>query len=413
MLCLGAQALEQSDSLDKQLTGRLARAIFESYDRVLDCKENGSPFIASSYGNAPEIFVAMGLPWYTLSVLPFLPVSEPYLLDEIDEAERLGLGTDMCTLIRLGIRYAYAGYVPTPTAFVGLLCPCDGVSVLHQAIAHHRDWQKVPMFCTDPPYDKDERGVDFYADELRRMVAFLEEHTGAILDMDRLREAIAESNKHYKLWAEYNELRRAVPCPPGARKGAQAWHVAQNYMVGEPRGTAWFRDLLDMTEQQVREGKGDIPDEKIRLFWFDIRPVWLGELTEWLRNEWRACIVLDMLGHTPYTPIDISSEETMFRGLAKRYSCDVPMIRQVHGTADIYMNDIEQIVKQYKIDCVIWPAHMGHKDGAAGIGIMRQVCSDLGIPFLELGVDLLDRRYTPVDDLKVKISRFFSAVGFG
>jgi len=89
------------------------------------------------------------------------------------------------------------------------------------------------------------------------------------------------------------------------------------------------------------------------------------------------------------------------------------MIRQVHGTADIYAYDIERVVKQYKIDCVIWPAHMGHKDGAAGIGIMRQVCSDLGVPFLELGVDLLDRRYTPVDDLKVKSSQFFSAMGLG
>jgi benzoyl-CoA reductase subunit B len=115
---------------------------------------------------------------------------------------------------------------------------------------------------------------------------------------------------------------------------------------------------------------------------------------------------MDMLGYTPYTLIDTSSEETIMRGLAKRYLCDVPMIRQVHGTADNYVNDIARVVKEYRIDCVIWPAHMGHKDGAAGIGIMRKVCSDLGVPSLDLGLDLLDK-------LKAKISRFFSAKELG
>jgi len=111
-----------------------------------------------------------------------------------------------------------------------------------------------------------------------------------------------------------------------------------------------------MTEQEVREGKGDVPNERIRLFWFDIRPVWLRELTEWLKEEWGACIVMDMLGYTPYTLIDTSSEQSLMKGLAKRYLCDVPMIRQVHGTADNYVNDIARVVKECRIDCVIWPA---------------------------------------------------------
>jgi benzoyl-CoA reductase subunit B len=273
ILRAAVQALEESPSPDTQLTAKLAEAILDNYSRIIDCAENGKPFVASSYGNAPELFVALGLPWYTLALLPFLPMAEPYLLADIDEAERLGLGTDMCTLIRLAIGYVYAGHVPPPTAFVGLLCPCDAANVLHQAIAHNREWRNVPIFCTDPPYLKSEREVDFFAAELRRMIAFLEEHTGAVLDVDSLRETIRESNKQYELWARCNELRPAVPCPRGAAKGAQAWHVAQNYMVGDPRGTDWFRELLWMTEQEVREGKGDVPNERIRLFWFDIRPV--------------------------------------------------------------------------------------------------------------------------------------------
>ena len=412
-LQLAVQVLEQSQSPEKHLTATLVQAILHSYDQIIACAEQGKPFIANTYANAPELFAAMDLPWYTLSIIPSLPMAEPYILGEIDEAERSGLGTDMCTLIRLGINNVEAGCVPLPTACVGLLAPCDGADMLHQAIIHNKEWRNIPIFSTDPPYFGNDRGVDFFAGELRRMVAFLEEHTGCTFNVDRLREVIEESNRQYALWMEYNELRRAVSCPHSAAKGAQACNVAQNFMVGDPRGTEWFRQLIDITEQRVREGKGSVPNERIRLFWFDIRAVWFPEVTEWLKEEWGACIVMDMTGYAPYTLIDTSSEESMFRGLAKRNMCDVPMVRQVSGTADNFANDIVRVVKDYKIDCVVWPAHMGHKDGAASVGIMRQVCHDLGVPLLELGLDLFDKRYTTTDEIKDRFSQFFSAMGLG
>ncbi|UCG84535.1 MAG: 2-hydroxyacyl-CoA dehydratase, partial [Dehalococcoidia bacterium] len=248
--------------------------------------------------------------------------------------------------------------------------------------------------------------------ELRRMVTFLEEHTGAKFDIDRLREVIEESNKQYDLWMEYNELRRAVPCPFSAAKGSQACNVAQNFMVGEPRGTEWFRQLLDVTEKRVKDGRGSIPNERVRLFWFDIRSLWFPEVTEWLKEEWGVCIVMDMTGYAPYTLIDTSSEESMFKGLAKRNLCDVPMVRQAQSTAENFANDIIRVVRDYKIDCVVWPAHMGHKDGAASVGIMRETCRELGVPFLYLGLDLFDRRYTTVDEVKNRFNKFLTTMDF-
>lgn len=412
-LQLALGGMEESQSPDKQLTASLVRAILHNYNSIIECAEEGKPFIANSYANAPEIFTAMDLPWYSLSQLPIMPTSEPYILHDIDEAESAGLGNDMCTLIRLGIQNVEAGRVPVPTAFVGLLSPCDGSDMLHQAIAHNREWSRVPTFCTDPPYLENDRGIQFFAGQLREMANFLCKHTGATLEMTRLREAVEESNKQYSLWIEYNELRRAVPCPHSAAKGAQACNVAQNFMVGEPRGTEWFERLIAITEKKVSEGKGSIPDERIRMFWFDIRPIWFPELTEWLKQEWGVCIVMDMTGYAPYTSIDTSSEESIFKGLAKRNLYDVPMIRHVHGTADNFVNDIVRVVKDYKIDCVIWPAHMGHKDGAASLGIMRVTCRNLGVPFLYIGLDLFDRRYTTLEEVKDKFSKFFTTMGLG
>jgi benzoyl-CoA reductase/2-hydroxyglutaryl-CoA dehydratase subunit BcrC/BadD/HgdB len=412
-LKLAVQLAGLDQSPERQLTTALLEAIQESYDRIIACAEEGKPFITTSYGNAPELFVALDLPWSPLLLMPYLPMWQPHVLDRIDEAVSVGLGTDMCTLIRLAIGSVQSGRMPPPTAFIGMLAPCDGAGMFHQIIARDERWRNVPIFCTDPPYGEDDPSIDFHANDLWRMVAFLEKHTGRRLDIKRLREVIKESNKQYELWAEFNELRRAVPCPHSATKGTQAWNIAQNFRVGDPRGTEWFQKLVDITRQQIREGKGLVPDERIRLLWFDIPALWLSELTWWLREEWGACIVMDMMGYMPHTLIDTSSEESMFRGLARRNLCEMPMVRQVRGTADTLASDIVQIVRNYKIDCVVWPAHMGHKDCSASIGIMRQVCRDIEVPLLILGLDLFDRRYTSVDKLKDSFSGFFAAMGLG
>jgi hypothetical protein len=43
---------------------------------------------------------------------------------------------------------------------------------------------------------------------------------------------------------------------------------------------------------------------------------------------------------------------------------------------------------------------------------MRETCRDLGVPFLHIGVDQFDRRYTTIDQMKDRISQFFSTMGW-
>ena len=65
------------------------------------------------------------------------------------------------------------------------------------------------------------------------------------------------------------------------------------------------------------------------------------------------------------------------------------------------------------MDCVIFPGHMGHKDMAASTALMRETCRELGVPFLYIGMDMCDKRYTSIDEIKDKISQFFNAMGLG
>jgi hypothetical protein len=80
-------------------------------------------------------------------------------------------------------------------------------------------------------------------------------------------------------------------------------------------------------------------------------------------------------------------------------------------SSDNVVADITRIVKDYPMDCVIFPGHMGHKDMAASASVMRDVCRDLGVPLIHIGLDVADRRYSTVDEIKDKLLRFFTTMG--
>ncbi len=412
------QMLQDMLAADTSEEGAINRAVIQAVmDRsndVLRCIEEDEPFIASWYPYSAEFLTAMDVTWWMFAQTAFLGIESPHVCDDVDGGERL-LGSDFCTVLRLLVYYVEADMSPKPSALVALLHPCDGTVIAHQTIKHGK-WADVPIFGADPPYWDNERAINYYANEMRKLVKFVSEITGKKLDIDRLREVCEQSNKNYALWQEYNELRRAVPCPHDWTLGPpQAFATATYYYVGKPEGEEWFKKLIANAERRIKEKVEPIAGgERIRVLWFDILPLlWQFDIQPWLESEWGVNIVMNMFGYTPYTPIDTKNEDTMFHDMAKRSLNDFPMVRQARGVADNFLSDIEKIVKDYSIDCVIWPGHMGHKDGSANVGMMREKCREIGVPFLYIGLDLFDKRYTSPDEVKDILSRFFSQHGLG
>jgi len=408
------QMLEENPTELSHLHLPLAQNVLRQHKQTVECVEQGLPLAASYFTNSPEIFSAMDIHWYHLIAQSFGGGMEnPHMMEDLEGADRLAVATDVCTLLRLGLYYLDSGILPKPTMVVPLLEPCDGVIGLHEALRRHREWRDIPTFTPDPPYYSDDRSIEYYADELRRMVAFLEDHTGKKMDLDRLREIVEETNKQYELWAEYSELRRNVPCPHNHILGMACFALVQTQGAGDPEHTAWYRDLVADGEKRIRENNPETPNQKIRMLWYDVQAIWFNDLAPWMEQEWGVCVVQCMFSYAPYTTVDTSSEKTIFHGLAKRNLIDPPMVRQARGVADNFLTDIERIVKDYKIDCVVVPGHMGHKDGSASISFMRDKCREIDVPFLYIGCDQFDRRYTTIDEIKDRISSFFKAMGLG
>jgi benzoyl-CoA reductase/2-hydroxyglutaryl-CoA dehydratase subunit BcrC/BadD/HgdB len=384
--------------------------------RTIECVETGEPFLATQFTTPVEIMTAMDLHWYFHIERAMTPgITDTQILDDLDGAETMGLPSDICPVGRLTLYYLHIGVFPRPTAYIAEIHPCDAVSSMHSAYLQHPEWRDVPMFAPDAPYHLDEHSLGYYADELRRAADFITTHTGKTLDMNRLKQAIEETNKGVLLFQEYSELRRSVPTPHGSTLPRTCYGMLLTEGAGNPENgqTRWFEEMVEDAEMRVRENKPEIPNQKIRVLWFDFLPVYVNELIPWMEQEWGAVIVMEMAAYCPFELIDTSTEDSMFRGLAERSLQHPVMVRQSHSTVDTTLEDVTRIVKDYKMDCVIFPGHMGHKDQHAYANLLSEVCRDLEVPFLNIGINNFDKRYTTVYEIKEKISRFFVGMGLG
>jgi len=386
--------------------------VLEANEKTIDCAENKKPFISSWYGNSPEIYTSMDIHFIN-PVFDLL--FHEYLTDlyDVKEADKMSLPDDICSLIRFGAYAVENRLLPRPTAIVSMLEPCDGELMLHQYFQSSDHWGGVPIFALDPPYGATEEDFKYFAGELKRMIAFLEEISGHQFDVEKLRKIVEEMNLQYELWGEYNELRRVTPCPHGSFSGSVPfWALTQHLPSGDPRATELIRMMVKDAEAKVEAGIGAVPNEQIRILWADLAPQWADLIGPWLEQEWGANVVMDYQGYTPYSQIDTSTEKTMLFGLARRSLHEVPMIRQGRGTVEVIIEDMTRIIKDYNINCVIWPGHMGHKDVAGSINFMQEVCRSLNVPLLSLTTSLFDERYTPLNRVKQQISEFFEAKGW-
>ncbi len=295
--------------------------------------------------------------------------------------------------------------MPAPELYVTQGHPCDAMLASVQMV---ETLLGVPTFCLDAPIWRDDRGIDYYAQQLKGMVAFLEEHTGQRLDQDRLKEVVEESNRAMELRLAVNELKRAVPCPMNYLLYGLAYQVYAG-SAGSPEATDFFEQLLHYVEGQAKAGKGAVPVEKVRVVWGGVPVVYgdMGGIGGWMERQCGAVTVRTLWGYEGYHHIDTATYDSMLRGIGKKL-LDQAMVREFHGLFDYYLDDFLRSYEEFKADCLIFPAGIGCKAVQATTGLLKDACREREIPMLALGVDLWDERVSPADAIKAQIEEFFA-----
>ncbi|ACL04913.1 2-hydroxyglutaryl-CoA dehydratase D-component [Desulfatibacillum aliphaticivorans] len=356
-----------------------------------------------------EIFRGMGLAPFMAEVIGIaVPlVKADWAEKYIDIAENEGTPPDTCSLPKCTMGVALDGQFPKSAAIVTSNMPCDGGMASYTILEREL---KSPCFRLDIPYNfYNDRAIDYFVSELKRMIAWLEEHTPGRMDWDRLKEVCIERNKAMEHELEIWELIRQKPAPMA---GEAIWLAQLIHMVatpGSPRATRTMKNILKRTKKIMENGGGALPEERYRAVLWNPPTLVFPELFVWAEQQYGVALLADMLTYHRHPFIDVSSPDSMLRSLAQ-IIVEGPMARHTRGPAENFFDDLFYLYEYFSLDMIWMAGHIGCKNTMALNGMFRERCREREIPLFIMNYDLSDTRVVSPVDMKKQAEAFMETV---
>jgi len=170
------------------------------------------------------------------------------------------------------------GGMPEPDMLLGCSMGCDPRWKWFQALGRYRDTPIYNMDVLMPPSDADmdeikAHSVRYMAEELRGLIAFLEEHTGRKMDYDRLSAILKQVEETRDWWRKAYDLRRAIPTPMSTQDHFVLF-VPHHMMLTDSFTLEFYKGLYQELKERVDNKTGVIDDERYRLLWGVGIPPW-------------------------------------------------------------------------------------------------------------------------------------------
>lgn len=231
--------------------------------------------------------------------------------------------------------------------------------------------------------------LDFYENELRGLIRFLEAQTGRRLDLGRLIETmenVNEQENYYRLTRDL--IARTVPSPVTVTDTVNAVMQAQWH-----RGTRWGVDMARSLYEEVRAladaGTAAVPNERIRLLWIG-RGLWFNlAFYQHFEEKYGAAFIWTMylaMGADSYVRNHV--EENPVRALAARFSfledvLHVPPFNSQWFVKEAKLNRIDGVVFLVPENCM--------NNGDFGYNIILAL-EEAGFPVCVLRADPADAK---------------------
>lgn len=357
----------------------------------------------------PEILRAMGLSLFMPELNGImLPLINPNAVeDNIDTAEQFGVPADICSLPKSTIGLALKNHLPPAIACVTSNLPCDGGMTAYTLMEKKLG---IPFFRLDVPFDvNNERAIKYFANELRRMVDWLEINTPGKMDWNKLKTICDERNIMLDQEMELWDMIRARPAPMASEPVWLSHLWCFNIFPGKKKATKVITEIGDLARKNLEEGIPAIKKERFRALLWNPPLLHFSDLFNWAERTYGVALIMDSMSYNRLPYIDTSSEQKMLEGLGQTIMGG-PMARHTRGPAKNYMDDIFHIKKQFDIDMLWVAGHIGCKNTAALNGMLRERCREEGLPLLIIDYDLSDPRIVPREGIIEQIDHFMENI---
>ncbi len=387
------------------------KAVIDSVGGTLEAAKRDEPVVWFDYTIPSVILDAFEVKGICTSMFSKAVnyAGSDYAVGHLEAAENAGITSEMCSMTRIPVGAYFLEQLPKPIAVLSTAHPCDSGRSASQLLDY---LSEAPTFTMDSPYDREEDSIGHYAENLWEMIRFLENHLGRKMNWDKLKESIGELNQFNHYLREVAELHRAIPSPGlGFITLELIWPI-RLFAAGSASGTKVAELLYEISKKRVenkKERRTREKKEKVRVM-LSGAPVYFVDTYLWMQKEFGAYVVADYLVQTTNPEIDTSSKDSMIKGLATD-NLNLGMVRQSHGTVELIIEDIENLIDQYAPDCIIFCGNVHCKHKKSVPKIIKDTCKKSGIPTLNMQLDLFDKRANSEEEIKRQIKEFFISSG--
>jgi benzoyl-CoA reductase subunit B len=347
----------------------------------------------------------------------------PYL----NQAEEIGYSPDICGYVKADVAVqARGGEHP-----MGRIPP-PRLAVLTTACSTYVKWAEiwerlyeVPVFTLDIPGTRCVPGgtgggdgdaasaadTAYVAAQVRELVGSLEALTGRRLDLDRLRQNLAWSNRMHRAWRRALAANAARPAPFNALVDGTVYLGMMNAFRGTEAGAIYAEQLAEELEYKAAHGIGSLTDERFRL-------VFLGVPCYPIFRRFN-----DMF--TGNGGVFVTSTYLWFAsGGAHReleYDLDRPLdslaeglLRSTRAAVDgmFFMDQaVLELAEPYGLDGAVFHAVKSCRTTSSGMADGRRaLLARRDLPSLLLESDMMDQRVVSEAQLKNRVDAFFEGM---
>ncbi len=309
----------------------------------------------------------------------------------LDYAEDEGIAPTLCSYHRNFIGAVDSGVIPPAAFAVTTSTICDGNTNTFRLLSARHD---IPLYLLDIPDRYTPEAEAYVVGQINELIAALEETFHRKLDLTRLSGTLERENESKACYTRTLQMMRTKAYP--STLTLQMFMLFANHVdIGTPEIMNFYRQM----EAEVAAA----PDfDGINLFWVHLLPFYQETLTGYLNLSDRYQIQGVEMGMDYQEPLDPAHP---LEALAKKMICNI-----YNGSYERKADLVQEIVREIEPDGVINFCHWGCKQSSGGAMILKEKMQEIGVPFLVLDGDGMDRRNTSDGQIRTRFEAFLEII---
>ena len=396
-------------------TNKLKNEMGRHFLAIEQAYREGKPTAWATAGTPVELLYSMGvqpmLPENSATISAALKKSQNF----IEVAEDEGYSYDLCSYFKTNVGAVLSnaemsvGGTRKPTFMLSSDVICDTHVKWFQVQAERFD---VPHFTIDVPHvvsNTNNRQREYFKkyikEQLWELLDFITEITGNEYNKEKAQEIAKNSYEMGKIWQDFFELRKTIPCPVSTRDTFGGLFPLFT-MTGLKSPIKLYKRMYREAKERVDNGIGALEKEEFRLM-FEGIPFWYNLKFFSNLERWNAIIVYEpyVYAFTKYTNPDVTLNDV----LNNPVECMAELSLSFWYIYDLQtrFEKFKETVKDWKIDGVILHNNMSCRPNACGMyDLKRKLMKEADIPTLIIDADMNDPRKLNETQVLNKIESF-------